>query len=77
MTFLLLVAHHGHEQRLARPPGLDQHAPLEQDVVLAVTVAVIGIGPALDHAPVFKIGQRFDRLVDPLVDAHQVLPGPR
>jgi hypothetical protein len=29
---------------------------------------------AFDHAPVFKIGQRFDRLVDPLVDAHQILP---
>src|SRR4249920_3102316 len=35
MTFALLVTHHGHEQRLARPAGLDQYSPLEQYVVLA------------------------------------------
>jgi hypothetical protein len=32
----------GHRSTFARPAGLDQHAPLEQDVVLAVTIAVIG-----------------------------------
>ena len=56
MTLVLLIMHHGHEQRLAGPAQLHQHAPLEQDVVLAVTVAVIGVGPAFNHTPVFNIG---------------------
>jgi hypothetical protein len=48
MTFVLLIAYYGDEQRLPGPAGLDQHPSLEQDVVLAVSVAVIGIGPELD-----------------------------
>ena len=67
MTFAL-ATHHGQEQRLAWPAGLDQHAALQQCIVLAVTVAVIRICPAFDHASVFEIGQWFDPLVDPMVD---------
>jgi hypothetical protein len=76
MTLVLFVAHHGHQQCLPRPAGLDQHASLEQDVVLAITVAVIGVGPALNHTPVFNIGKRFDSLVDPGVNPNQVHPRP-
>jgi hypothetical protein len=43
MTFAIRATHEGQEQRLARPAGLDQHAALEQGVILAVTVAVIWI----------------------------------
>ena len=74
MTFVILVVRHRHQQRFARPAGLDQRPPLEQDVVLAVTVAVVGIGPAFDDALVIEIAQWLDRLVNPLVDAHQVDP---
>ena len=76
MTLVLFVAHHGHQQCLPRPAGLDQHASLEQDVVLAITVAVIRIGPAVDHSPMFDIGQRFNSLVGPGVDPNQVHPRP-
>jgi hypothetical protein len=74
MTFVILVVRHRHQQRLARPAELDQRPPLEQDVVLAVTVAIVGIGPAFDDALVIEIAQWLDRLVNPLVYAHQVDP---
>src|SRR5260370_38417682 len=35
----LLVAHHRDQQRLARPPGADQHLALHQHGVLAVALA--------------------------------------
>ena len=60
MAFALVVAHHCDQQRLARPTGLHQHAALEQDIVLAVALAVVGVGPALDDAPVLHIGDRLD-----------------
>src|SRR6266568_4427861 len=52
VAFALLVAHHRDQQRLSGPSGLHQHPALEQDIILAVAEAVIGIAPALDHAPV-------------------------
>jgi len=39
----VFVAHHGDEQRLARPAGLDQHFALLQRIVLAVAVTVVRI----------------------------------
>src|SRR6185503_8069746 len=45
VAIALLVAHHGDQERLARPAGLHQHAALEQHVIFAVALAVIGIGP--------------------------------
>jgi hypothetical protein len=59
-----------HQQSFARPAGLDQYPPLEQDVVPAVVIAVIGIGPEFDKAQMVKIGQVFDYLIV-LVDMHQ------
>src|SRR6266511_3970229 len=41
MPIALLVTHDGDEQRLTGPSGLRQHFALEQDVVLAVAVAVV------------------------------------
>jgi hypothetical protein len=72
-----LVTHHCHEQRLARPAGLDQKLLLEQGIVLAVTVTVSRKGPFLDHAEVLDVGHRHDAVVDPFVDAHELAPGIR
>ena len=41
MTFALFVTYHGHEERLARPAGLYEDAPLKQDVVLAMSYSQI------------------------------------
>ena len=51
VTFVLVSAYHGDEQHLPGPAGLDQHPSLEEDVVLTVSIAVIGIGPVLHYAP--------------------------
>ena len=45
------------------PAALDQHAALEQHIVLAVALAG-RIGPNLDLAIEIEIGDRSDRLVD-------------
>src|ERR1700686_5605327 len=42
VAVVVLVAHHGDQQRLARPAGLHQHLAFLQHVVLAVAVTVIG-----------------------------------
>jgi hypothetical protein len=76
VAFVLLVAHHRDQQRFARPARLQQHAPFQKHVVLAVAVTVVRIGPLLDDAPMIEIGHRFDRVVDPGVDLHEVAPGP-
>src|SRR6476469_10339567 len=60
VTVSLLVAHEGDQQSFARPASLHQHAALEQHVVLAVTVSVVGIIPALDHTPMLEVGHRLD-----------------
>src|SRR6185437_6293464 len=75
MTVAFLVAHDCDQQRLARPSGLHKHAPLEQNVILAIAVAIIGIAPALDDAPMFHVGDWLDRLIYPCVDLHHVGPG--
>jgi len=55
MTFLVVMAHYRHQQSFARRAGLDQHPPLEQGVVLAIVIAVIGIGPEFDKAPMVGV----------------------
>ncbi len=65
MTVAGSIAHHGDKQRLARPSRLHQHAPLLQHVVFAIAVAVVGIIPAFDNAPMIHIGHRLDVGVDP------------
>src|SRR6185503_14351653 len=50
MAVAFLVAHDGDEQRLTRPSSLHQHAPLEQNVILAVTEPVVRIVPAFNDA---------------------------
>src|SRR6185503_19300826 len=37
-------------------------------------VTIIGIGPEVDHSPVFNIGQRFDSPIDQAVNSNQVHP---
>src|SRR4029078_10174111 len=61
--------------RFARPARLHQHAALEQHVVFAVAVPVLGVGPLLDDAVMFKVGHRLDVTVDPKIDAGEILPG--
>src|ERR1700722_7440260 len=73
VAFVVAVAHDGEEERLPRPAGADQQAALEQRIVLAVAVAVIGIGPLLDRAPVVDVGHRLDGVVDVAIDADEIL----
>src|SRR5262249_13546545 len=75
VALALEVAHDRDQERLPRPTGLHQHPALEQDIVLAVAIAVVGIAPALDNAPMIHVGHRLAGVVDPLVDALEVLPG--
>src|SRR4029077_1809945 len=63
MTFIILVADHGDEQRALRPAALDQHAALEQHVILAIALAR-RVGPNLDLAVEIEVGHRTDRLID-------------
>src|SRR5262249_46137229 len=44
-------------------------------IVLAVAIAVVRVAPAFDDAPMIHVGHRLDGVVDPLVDALEVLPG--
>jgi K+-sensing histidine kinase KdpD len=55
----------------------DQQAALEQRIVLAVAVAVVGIRPLLDRAPVLEIGHRLDGVVDVTIDSDEILKGRR
>src|SRR5262245_9638162 len=75
VTVALLVANDSNKQCLARPACLHEQAALQQHVVFTVAVAVVGIIPALDHAPMLEIGHRLDRLIDPRIDPHHVDPG--
>ena len=74
MPIPLLVTHDRDEQRLAGPAGLHQQLALEQDVILAVAETVVGIIPAFGHTPMFKVGHRFDGVVDPFVDSYELIP---
>src|SRR5215468_10272707 len=76
VTVALLVAYDGDEQSFARPASLHEHAALEQHIVFAVTVAVVRIIPALDHAPMLEVGHRLDRLVHLGIDFEHVGPRP-
>ena len=77
VAFVLAVAHDGEEERLPRPAGADQHAALEQRIVLAVAVAVIGIRPLLDRAPMIEVGHRLDDAVDVAIDGDEIVEGGR
>src|SRR4051795_2457391 len=74
VSFALLVAHHGDEQGLAGPSGINQHLALQQHVVFTVAVTVRRQRPLFDHAPVLLVGQRLDGLVDPAIDLDEVAP---
>src|SRR6516162_5181735 len=58
MAIALLVAHYSDQQCLTRPARVHEHAALEQDVILAVAIAIVGIVPALDHAPMLQVSDR-------------------
>ena len=47
MTFAVLIDHDCHQQRRLRPSCLDQELALHQDVVVAVSLAVVRIGPPI------------------------------
>src|SRR5262245_9176242 len=69
------ITHDRDQQRLPWPARLHQHPALEQDIILAVAIAVVRVAPALDHTPMIHIGHGLDRVIDPLVDPGQILPG--
>jgi hypothetical protein len=68
MPLVVLVAHHGHQQRLAGKAAFDQHLALQQGKIFAIALAVHRIVPAIDHAPMLHVGHGFDCMIDPGID---------
>jgi len=77
MAVAVVIAHHCHEQRFARPAGLHQEFALLQRIVLAIAVAIVRIIPAFDDTPMIHVGHRLDVGVDGDVDALEFGPGAR
>ena len=74
MTLISTVKRGGDEEDLFRETRLYEQSALEEDIVLAVAIAVIRVGPFFDDSVMFEVGYRLDATVDPLVDVHQVAP---
>ena len=80
MAFAMRIAHHGHQQGLARHAGIHQQFALEQLQILAIALAVLRIGPPFQHAVMIEIGHLFDGGIDQRIDAVErgpVLAGQR
>ena len=64
----LFVAHDSDQKGASRPAELHQYFAFQQNVILAVAIAVIGVSPFLDDPVMIEISHRLDLLVDVAID---------